>query len=59
VQELLDKGMSCQSIAKALLLDGDTVRTWHQLYQEDRIECEIFDAARVWRPSLISRVAAE
>ena len=24
---LLDKGMSCQSIAEVLLLDGDTVRT--------------------------------
>ena len=31
---LLDKGMSCQSIAEVLLLDGDTIRTWYQLYQE-------------------------
>ena len=37
---LLDKGMSCQSIAEkpapakagVLLLDGDTIRTWYQLY---------------------------
>src|SRR5258708_23435457 len=35
---LLDKGMSCQSVADVLLLDNDTVRTWHQLYQEDGIE---------------------
>src|ERR1035438_8013311 len=35
---LLDKGMSCQSIADVLLLDGDTIRTWYQLYQEDGIE---------------------
>jgi len=35
---LLDKGMSCQSIAEVLLLDGDTIRTWYQLYQEDGIE---------------------
>src|SRR6202047_4656039 len=35
---LLDKGMSCQSISEVLLLDGDTIRTWYQLYQEDGIE---------------------
>jgi transposase len=35
---LLDKGVSCQSIAEALLLDNDTIRTWYQLYQEDGIE---------------------
>jgi transposase len=35
---LLDTGMSCQSIAEVLLLDGDTIRTWYQLYQEDGIE---------------------
>ena len=35
---LLDKGMSCQSIAEVLFLDNDTIRTWHQLYQEDGIE---------------------
>ena len=32
---LLDKGMSCQSVAEVLLLDNDTIRTWYQLYQED------------------------
>src|SRR4249919_1553498 len=30
--------MSCQSIAKVLLLDDDTVRTWYHLYQEDGVE---------------------
>jgi hypothetical protein len=35
---LVDKGMSCQSIAEVLLLDGDTIRTWYQLYQDDGIE---------------------
>ena len=51
---LLDKRMSCQSIAERLrrslppgltrrktgvpLLDGDTIRTWYQFYQEDGIE---------------------
>lgn len=35
---LLDKGMSCQSIAEVLLLDDDTIRTWYQLYHEDGIE---------------------
>ena len=35
---MLDKGMSCQSVAEVLLLDNDTIRTWHQLYQEDGIE---------------------
>ena len=35
---LLDDGMSCAAIAKVLFLDDDTIRTWHQLYQEDGIE---------------------
>ena len=35
---LLDKGMSCQSVAEVLLLDDDTIRSWYQLYQEDGIE---------------------
>jgi hypothetical protein len=26
--ELLDKGMSCQSIAEVLLLDGDIIQIW-------------------------------
>ena len=35
---LLDEGMSCASIARVLLLDDDTIRTWHRLYLEDGIE---------------------
>jgi transposase len=35
---LLDDGMSCGDVAKVLLLDDDTVRTWHRLYEEDGIE---------------------
>jgi transposase len=35
---LLDDGMSCASIAKVLLLDDDTIRTWYRLYEEDGIE---------------------
>lgn len=35
---LLDDGMSCAAIAKVLFLDGDTIRTWYQLYQADGIE---------------------
>jgi transposase len=35
---LLDDGMSCAAVAKVLLLDDDTIRTWHRLYEEDGIE---------------------
>ena len=35
---LLDKGWSCQQVAAALLLDDDTIRTWHRLYEEDGID---------------------
>jgi transposase len=35
---LLDDGMTCAAVAKVLLLDDDTVRTWHRLYQQDGIE---------------------
>jgi transposase len=35
---LLDDGMSCAEVAKVLLLDDDTVRTWYRLYQEEGIE---------------------
>jgi len=34
---LLDDGMSCAAIAKVLLLDDDTIRTWWRLYREDGI----------------------
>jgi transposase len=35
---LLDDGMSFEAIAKVLLLDDDTIRTWYRLYQQDGIE---------------------
>ncbi|MGI4794750.1 MAG: helix-turn-helix domain-containing protein [Janthinobacterium lividum] len=35
---LLDQGVSCEAIATVLLLNGDTVRTWHCLYKEDGIK---------------------
>ena len=35
---LLDKGWSCGRVAEALLLDDDTIRTWHRLYEQDGIE---------------------
>ena len=35
---LLDDGMSAAAIAKVLLLDDDTIRTWYRLYEEDGIE---------------------
>ena len=33
-----DDGMSCAAVAKVLLLDDDTIRSWHQLYAEEGIE---------------------
>jgi hypothetical protein len=35
---LLDQGMRRGQVAKKLLLDDDTVRTWHRLDEEDGIE---------------------
>jgi len=35
---LLDDGMNCESIARVLLIDDDTIRTRYRLYQEDGIE---------------------
>jgi transposase len=35
---LLDKGWSCQQVAEALLLNDDTVRGWHKLYEQRGIE---------------------
>lgn len=32
---LLDNGMSCEEVAKVLLLDDDTIRTWYRRYSED------------------------
>ena len=35
---LLDDGMSCRDVARVLLLDDDTVRTWYRLYEDEGIE---------------------
>jgi transposase len=31
---LLDKGWSCARVAEALFMDDDTIRYWHELYQD-------------------------
>lgn len=42
---LLDAGWSCAKVAGALLLDDDTIRTWHGLFIADGIEgLSCFDA---------------
>jgi transposase len=35
---LLDDGMNCEAVAKVLLLDDDTIRTWYRLYQDDGVD---------------------
>jgi transposase len=35
---LLDRGMSCDEVGRVLVIDDDTVRTWHCLFQEDGID---------------------
>jgi hypothetical protein len=35
---LLNDGMSCGGVAKALLLDDDTVRSWYRLHEDEGIE---------------------
>ena len=34
---LLDRGWSCQKVADALLIDDDTVRSWHGVYKDQGI----------------------
>ena len=34
---LLDRGLSCVTVAEVLLLDDDTIRSWHKLYEQDGI----------------------
>src|SRR5271166_3378582 len=43
---LLDDGMSCEAIARVLLIDDDTIRTWFRLHQEDGIEAWRASATR-------------
>jgi transposase len=35
---LLDRGMSCEDVGKVLLMDDDTIRTWHRLFLEDGVD---------------------
>jgi len=35
---LLDDGWSCRDVAKAFLMDDDTIRGWHKLYEQGGIE---------------------
>ena len=35
---LLDEGWSCRQAADALLLDGDTIRSWRKLFEQRGIE---------------------
>src|SRR5271157_1132243 len=35
---LLDDGWSCREVAKALLLDDDTIRGWRKLFEQGGIE---------------------
>ena len=35
---LLDRGMSCQEVGGVLLLDDDTIRTWHRVFLRDGVD---------------------
>lgn len=35
---LLDRGMSCEEVGRVLLIDDDTIRTWHRLFLEDGVD---------------------
>src|ERR687898_425404 len=35
---LLDRGMSCEDVGRVLLIDDDTIRTWHRLFEEDGVD---------------------
>ena len=35
---LLDRGMSCQDVGRVLLLDDDTIRTWHKEFLRDGVD---------------------
>jgi len=32
---LLDRGMSCEEVGRVLLIDDDTIRTWHRLFESE------------------------
>src|SRR3954471_12895608 len=35
---LLDRGVSCEDVGQVLLIDDDTIRTWHRLFEEDGVD---------------------
>src|SRR3954466_7589137 len=35
---LVDRGMSCEDVGRVLLIDDDTIRTWHRLFEEDGVD---------------------
>lgn len=35
---LLDRGMSCEEVGRVLLIDDDTIRTWHSLFEEHGVD---------------------
>jgi transposase len=35
---LLDRGMSCDEVGRVLLIDDDTIRTWHALFEKDGVD---------------------
>jgi transposase len=35
---LLDRGMSCEEVGRVLLIDDDTIRTWHRLFEADGVD---------------------
>lgn len=35
---LLDRGMSCEDVGRVLLIDDDTIRTWHRLFEEHGVD---------------------
>ena len=47
---LLDRGMSCDEVGRVLLIDDDTIRTWHRLFEEDGPEGPIVRRITVRAP---------
>src|SRR4051794_10577211 len=35
---LLDRRMSCEDVGRVLLIDDDTIRMWHRLFEEDGVD---------------------
>jgi transposase len=35
---LLDRGMSCEEVGRVLLIDDDTIRPWHRLFEKDGVD---------------------